>query len=517
MAASNTSGFARLTTDEAAALVSDGQLVGLSGFTASGTPKSVPLALAARAKREHVAGRPFQIRLITGASTGAVDEALAQARALSWRAPFQSSKTLREQINRGEVEFADLHLSHVPQYVEFGFSGKVNWAIVEATDVTPDGKVYLTTGIGITPSILALADKVIIEINRASPRECHRMHDIMRVPLPPERGAIPIFNVMDRSGEPFARVSPSKIAGVVESNQADEAPVFTGEGDVAEKIAAHIVAFLAEDYLQGRIPPQFLPIQAGVGNVSNAVMAALGRAGEIPPFEMYTEVMQDAQVDLLESGRITGVSTCAIATSQAASDRVFNNLDFFAPRIILRPQEISNNPGVVRRLGLIAINTVLEFDIYGNANSTHVCGTHMVNGIGGSGDFTRNAYLPILMAPSVAKNGSISAVVPMTPHVDHNEHSVQVVVTEQGLADLRGKSPGERARTIINTCAHPSYRDELHRYLERAEWKRSRRTSGDQRAETKKSIVSGPGHVPLDLDTCFDFHRRLLETGTMMP
>ncbi len=512
MSAFATSSYARLSAAEAAEFVQHADQVAFSGFTSAGTPQAVPAALAERAKREHAAGRAFQIRLITGASTGAADELLAQARALSWRAPFQSSKTLREQINRGETAFADLHLSHVPQYIDFGFAGKINVAVVEATDITPDGRVYLTTGIGITPTILRHADKVIIELNRSHSARCHLMHDIFSVPLPPERGAIPIWSAMDRIGQPFARVEPSRVVGVVETEIRDAAPAFASEGAAPEQIAGHIVRFLAEEVMKGRIPPQFLPIQAGVGNVSNAVMSALGAAGEIPPFEMYTEVMQDAQVDLLEKRRITGVSTCAIATSDAATRRVFDNLDFFAPRVVMRPQEISNNPGVVRRLGLIAINTVLEFDIYGNANSTHVAGSHMVNGIGGSGDFTRNAYLPILMAPSTAKNGAISAVVPMTPHVDHNEHSVQIVVTEHGLADLRGKSPTERARTIITTCAHPEYRDELMRYLERAEWKRSRRTEGKP---AKGAVVAGPGHVPVDLDTCFDFHRRLLETGSM--
>ena len=121
-------------------------------------------------------------------------------------------------------------------------------------------------------------------------------------------------------------------------------------------------------------------------------------------------------------------------------------MDFFVPRIVLRPQEITNHPGIIRRLGLITMNTALEVDIYGHANSTHVLGTQMMNGIGGSGDFTRNAYLSIFMCPSVAKGGKISTIVPMVTHVDHNEHSVQVVVTEQGLADLRGLGPIERAR-----------------------------------------------------------------------
>ena len=144
---------------------------------------------------------------------------------------------------------------------------------------------------------------------------------------------------------------------------------------------------------------------------------------------------------------------------------IYDDIEFFKDKLVLRPSEISNNPEVARRLGLISMNTALEADIYGNVNSTHVCGTKMMNGIGGSGDFTRNAYISIFSCPSVAKEGKISAIVPMVSHVDHNEHSVNIMITEQGIADLRGKSPMERAKAIIENCAHPDYRQLLWDYL----------------------------------------------------
>ena len=120
---------------------------------------------------------------------------------------------------------------------------------------------------------------------------------------------------------------------------------------------------------------------------------------------------------------------------------MFGNLERYKDKLVLRPQEISNHPEVVRRLGIIGINTALEFDIYGNVNSTHVGGTKMMNGIGGSGDFARNAHLAIFVTKSIAKGGNISSVVPMVSHVDHTEHDVDILVTEQGLADLRGLAP----------------------------------------------------------------------------
>jgi acetyl-CoA hydrolase len=210
---------------------------------------------------------------------------------------------------------------------------------------------------------------------------------------------------------------------------------------------------------------------------------------------MYTEVFQDACVELMEQGRLVGASSTALTITPDKLQRIYDDMDFFIPRIVLRPQEITNHPGIIRRLGLITMNTAIEVDVYGHANSTHVLGTQMMNGIGGSGDFTRNAYLSIYMTPSVQKGGRISSIVPMVTHVDHNEHSVQIVVTEQGLADLRGLGAMERARTIIENCAHPAYRGYLRGYIENAPL----------------------GHERHDLLRCFEMHRNLIDTGAMLP
>jgi propionyl-CoA:succinyl-CoA transferase len=235
-------------------------------------------------------------------------------------------------------------------------------------------------------------------------------------------------------------------------------------------------------------------MQAGVGNIANAVMAGLGES-DVPDFYMYTEVLQDAMIELLAAGRLRGASTSALTLSDAQMKRLYDEIEFFAPRIVLRTQELSNHPGVVRRLGVISLNTALEADIYGNVNSTHVAGTQIMNGIGGSGDFVRNAYLSIMVTPSTAKGGRISSIVPMVTHVDHNEHSLQILVTEHGLADLRGKGPIERAETIIGTCADPLYRDYLYRYVRDAPL----------------------GHIRHDLGRCFELHRNLMEFGAMLP
>jgi acetyl-CoA hydrolase len=485
-----------MTAEEAAAQISDGDFVGVSAFTASGAVKAVPRALADRAEKAHAAGETFSIRLLAGASTGeAIDERLAQSNAISWRAPYQSSKTLRSQINNQQTKFVDIHLSHLGQMLDFGFFGQLDIAVVEATDVTDDGRIYLSTSSGASPNILHHADKIIVEFNHRHSARLAEMHDVASMPKPPRRSPIPIIHPLSKIGVPFVNVDPSKIIGVVDNDEPDGVKPFGDPGDVAERIANHVVEFMLREMHEGRIPDEFLPLQAGVGNVANAVLGKLGANPEVPKFHMYTEVLQDSQIELMREGKLLGASTSALTLSDDLLMQVYNEMDFFAPRVVLRPTELSNNPGVVRRLGVIALNTVLEMDIYGCANSTHVAGTQLMNGIGGSGDFTRNSYLSILMAPSIAKGGAISTVVPMCSHVDHNEHSVQVLVTEQGLADLRGLGPIERAHTIIDKCAHPSFKPYLREYIDQ----------------------SRMGHVRHDLERCFELHRNLIEHGSMLP
>ena len=87
-----------------------------------------------------------------------------------------------------------------------------------------------------------------------------------------------------------------------------------------------------------------------------------------------------------------------------------------------------------------------------------------MNGIGGSCDYERNGYISIFTTASVTKDGRISSIVPMCSHVDSTEHDIDVIVTEQGVADLRGKGPLRRAEEIIENCAHPDYRPLLREY-----------------------------------------------------
>ncbi|WP_299231787.1 acetyl-CoA hydrolase/transferase family protein [uncultured Halomonas sp.] len=453
----------RRTAEQAAALIEDGMTVGMSGFTRAGEAKEVPHALAERAARS-----PLSITLMTGASLGNdLDKVLTDAKVLSRRMPFQVDATLRRAINAGEVMFIDQHLSETVELLRNRQLAEIDVAVVEACAITEEGGIVPTSSVGNSASYAILADKVIIELNLDAPAELEGLHDIYIPQMRPTRTPIPVVAPDSRIGTPYIPIDPQKIAAIVVTKGKDSPSTVLPPDVDTQRIADHLISFFSDEVSIGRLTPSLLPLQAGIGTMANAVMSGLAEG----PFEhltMYSEVLQDSTFDLLDSGKLDYASGCSITLSEACGERVWPRLDDYRDRLILRPQELSNHPGIVRRLGIIAINTALEVDIYGNVNSTHVGGTKMMNGIGGSGDFARNAQLSIFVTKSVAKGGDLSSVVPFASHVDHTEHDVDILVTEHGLADLRGLAPRERAVRVIEQCADPLYRPALRRYFEEA-------------------------------------------------
>lgn len=486
--------FKQITPEEAAAMINNGDTLGLSGFTAPGNPKAIFEAVGAKAAAEHEAGRPYKVNIFTGASTSDhVDGVLSRNNAINMRAPYQNTPDLRKRINAHDAHYFDRHLSEMAQEARYGFYGKVDYAVIEAVDVNDKGEILLGCGAGNIPTYAHMADKIFIEINAALPSSLRGMHDIYLPADPPYRREIPIFHANDRIGSPLLKVDPKKIVGIIHTDSLDGVKPFTEPDEVSKQIGSNVVRFLVSEYRSGRIPKEFLPLQSGVGNVANAVLYDLGESDEIPPFMMYTEVIQDAVLELMKKGKCTFASTCSMTFSDATEKQLFADIDFFHDKILMRPAEISNNPEVIRRLGVIAMNTALEADIFGGVNSTHVLGTRMMNGIGGSGDFTRNAYISIFSCPSVTKGGLISNIVPMVSHADHSEHSVDILITDQGIADLRGKDPLQRAETIIENCANPMYKELLWDYLKMAKG----------------------GQTPHTLAAAFAFHTEFADSGDM--
>jgi succinyl-CoA:acetate CoA-transferase len=488
-----------VSAQSAAAFISSGSTVGMSGFTGSGYPKAVPLALAARIEAEHAAGNPFRVRVWTGASTGPeLDGALAKANGIEFRLPYNSDPIVREKINRGEMEYFDMHLSQVAPMAWQGFLGPLDTAVIEVSGIQPDGALVPSSSVGNNKTWLERARQVILEVNTWQNEALEGMHDIYNgTALPPYRIPIPLIRPDDRIGEPYLRCDPDKIVAIVETNAPDRNLPFAPPDAVAEAIAGHLLEFLRHEVAKGRLPPSLLPIQSGVGNIANAVLAGLND-GPFEDMTAFTEVIQDGMLDMLISGKLRMASATAFSLSPDAAAMLNADMARYRDKMILRPQEISNHPELIRRLGCIAMNGMIEADIYGNVNSTHIMGSRIQNGIGGSGDFARNAYISIFMTHSIAKNGRISAIVPKASHVDHITQDVQVIVTEQGLADLRGLSPKQRAEVIIGNCAHPDYRPVLTDYFRRAR-------------EQSYGLQS-----PALLDEALSWHQRFIKTGSML-
>lgn len=477
-----------MTAWEAAGYIKSGMTLGMSGFTLSGYPKAIPQALA---ESGHAKG----LTIATGASVGDdLDGVLARAGLIARRYPYMSNADLRRQINAGAAGYADMHLSHIPTLVNRGIGCHLDIAVIEAAAVTGQGIVPGASA-SWSDTMVRMADRVIVEVNETIPLSIEGMHDFFEIGVPPHARPIPIRAPGDRVGSAYIPCPPEKVLGIVRTNKRDAAPRFKPSDDETRAIGANVVEFLKGEVAAGRLPKELGPIQSGVGQVANAVLEGLGSGG-FQGLSMYTETLQDSALSLLEQGMFQVASTCALSLSEPAQKRFYDNMDFFRTRIVLRSQEVSNHPEVVRRLGLVSLNTPIEADIYGNVNSTHVMGSAIMNGIGGSGDFSRNARVSIFATASTAKNGAISCIVPMVSHVDHTEHDTQVIVTEQGVADLRWKTPRERAELMI-ACAHPDYRPLLREYFDCA-----RRAARGQ-------------HTPHDLSKALSWHQRYLEQGSM--
>ncbi|MDH7998730.1 acetyl-CoA hydrolase/transferase family protein [Bacillus cereus] len=480
-----------VTPEEAASWIENGMTLGLSGFTRAGDVKAVPFALVNRVKND----TSFKVNVYTGASLGSdVDKLFAEAGILGKRLPFQADATMRKGINNGDFLFVDQHLSHTAELLRADVMD-IDFAILEAVAITEEGMIIPTTSIGNSLAFSLNAKSIIIEMNMAQSTQLEGLHDLYEPGKQGERLPIPLVKTDDRIGTIGIPIDVEKVKGIVFTNQLDSPSTIVPPDEETVIMAQHLIEFLRKEVKVGRLTNRLAPLQSGIGSVANAVLHGM-LDSEFEDLEVYSEVLQDAVFDLMDAGKVNFASCCSITLSEEKMQKVFSNFEKYRHKLMMRPQEISNHPEIIRRLGLISINTALELDIYGNVNSTHVLGTKMMNGIGGSGDFARNARLAIFVTKSIAKGGNISSIVPFVSHVDHTEHDVDVIVTEQGYADLRGLAPRERVELIIENCAHPMYRDQLRAYFEEAQ------TRG--------------GQTPHVLEKVFSWHTNYAKNGTML-
>jgi succinyl-CoA:acetate CoA-transferase len=469
-------GLEPVCAETAATEIGEAATIGVSGFGSVGYPKAVPLALAD-------ADRDLSLTVISGGSVGEeIDTSLVEADAIARRYPYQAREASRRAVNDGEIAFHDRHVWRVSDEVALGQLPSPDVAIVEAVAV---GEGWLVPGlsIGATPALVEAADRLIVEVNERVPRTLERFHDVYRPVAPPNREAIPLTAPDERIGSPRIEFDPEALAAVVRTDRQGTPYSFREPTERDRRIGANLASFLEAEVARSEVFDEELRLQFGVGNIGNALMGALADL-EVGDRDVvyFGEVVQDGLLDMLDEGIVSAASGTSLALSENGQEQLFSNVDRYADSVVLRPSDISNHPGVINRLGIVGVNSALEVDLYGHANSTHVNGSRMVNGIGGSGDFNRNALLAITALPSTAGGGDISRIVPMVTHADHTEHDFSVVVTEHGVADLRGRSPTERAEALISECAAPAFRNSLREYL-----------------------GAGNGHMPHDLDRAFSW------------
>ncbi|KAF5974766.1 acetyl-CoA hydrolase [Fusarium bulbicola] len=514
----------------------NGSYIGWSGFTAVGYPnvefqtphrlfsslpelgannatdnrnRKVPTAMADYVEQNNLQSK-MKYSLFVGASAGSETEnRWAALDMINRRSPHQVGKDIAKGINSGRINFFDKHLSMFPSDLVYGFYTKdrsnsnLDVTVVEATDILEDGSFVPGASVGATPELIQMADKIIIEVNTAIP-SFKGLHDITFTDVPPHRTPYNITAVEDRIGSPSVKVDPSKVVAIVESDYWDATGPNADADESSRQIAGHLIEFFEHEVAQGRMPANLLPLQSGIGNVANAIVGGLNES-KFKNLKVWTEVIQDTFLDLFDSGKLDYATATSIRFSPDGFKRFYDNWDAYADKILLRSQAVSNAPEIIKRLGVIGMNTPVEVDIFAHANSTCVSGTRMLNGLGGSADFLRNSKYSIMHTPSSRPSKTdphgVSCIVPMVTHVDQTEHDLDVIVTEQGLADVRGLSPRERARVIINKCAHPKYQPILSHYFDKAE---------------SEGLKKGMGHEPHLLFNAFDLHKALAEEGSML-
>ncbi|WPK25481.1 hypothetical protein PUMCH_002798 [Australozyma saopauloensis] len=495
------------SAEECVELFKHGQYLGWSGFTGVGAPKVVPQALADHVEKNNLQGK-LAFNLFVGASAGPEESRWADLDMLLRRSPHQVGKPIAKAINDGRTMFFDKHLSMFPQDLTYGYYTKnkendlLDYTIIEATAITEDGSIVPGPAVGGSPEMISVSDKIIIEVNTKTP-SFEGIHDIDMPVNPPHRLPYPHTTTDYRVGRTSIPVDPSKVVAIVESTQRDKVPANTPSDAMSQQIGTHLIEFFEHEVKMGRLPANLLPLQSGIGNIANAVVEGLAESN-FKNLTVWTEVLQDSFLDFFDSGSLDFATATSIRLTEAGFDRFDKSWDEFSKKLCLRSQVVSNSPEIIRRLGVIAMNTPVEVDMYAHANSTNVMGSRMLNGLGGSADFLRNAKLSIMHTPSARPSKidptGVSCIVPFAPHVDQTEHDLDVIVTEQGLADLRGMSPRERAVEIIDKCAHPDYKDQLREYFDRAVF----------HAQKAKCM-----HEPHILKDALKMHLNFQENGTM--
>jgi acyl-CoA hydrolase len=439
--------------------------IAFGGMAGTAYPKVIPKALY-----EYITKYGINLDYIIygGGSTGADFDEYISKIDIKRKYPFgASSEKLRKLVNLRTFEVSDLWLYEYSRWIRLGVFerklGKIDIAVIEATGITEDGGIIPSSSVDVTPSFIEAADKIVIELSIIKPQMLG-IHDIYLQPL---GSPIPIKNPLDRVGTITYKVPRSKIAAIVISEYDDSEKIHYSKGsEIDRKVAENVISFLNEEIEKDpNLKSEYVTLQPAAGPIASLM------AERISELKTNLSIWGEAATInwlLALSGNVKGISSSVLYTlpgDKKYRDLFYEEFESFKNHIVLRPYEIANNPQIMLRFIHIVIQQAIEIDLFGHANITHI-GNNLYGGVGGSGDHARSSYLTIIALPSITSSG-IPRIVPFINHVDIPEHDVDVIVTEQGWADLRLLSPIERAKVIINKCAHPSYKDLLEQYLDR--------------------------------------------------
>jgi len=471
--------------EKASEIIHDGMTVAMSGWAMAGYPKVLPEIIDARRRN----GENISINLITGANVPWIDDVLSSDRCISSRAPMIASRTLASQVNEGVVKYREQQMNKMPKMLKNNCFGNIDIAIIEAVEILEDGKIIPSSSSGMSQYFLDSAKTIIIELNRNQLPLLKNLHDIYIPESFPNTNPIPLTSVTQRIGVNYLKVDQSKVIYIVETDVPERISSSNKGSDITEKIVKNLFSFLCKEYKNSILPP----VQLGFGTLADAIAHGFKNSC-FSNVQFYCGGITDPVLELLYEGIATEISTGGIGLTDKTIE-MLKNIDNLEQKIVIRNGDISNSAEIINRLSLISINTGIEIDIYGNVNSSHIYGSKVVNGIGGGAGFAQNAGLSVIVMPSTTNNGNISGIVPMVFHQDISEHDVDVIITDQGIADIRGLDDRSRAELIINECSSEIYKPLLKSYY-------------------TKACLNG-GHHPQDPVEAYKWYERLKNQKTM--
>lgn len=481
-----------MAADEAVLLIQNNMTIATTGNAYSGFPGTLLLAMT-----EMLAKKRGKITIFCAGALGVdIENAFQKGDIVSKRLGSLGSRVMRKAVNEGRMEFLDVKSGLFPLQVARGDFGPVDVAMIEAVAITEEGNIVPSTALTDGARWVQCARKVLVEINPWIPTSLEGFHDVYLPEITPCANPIPLGDITGRIGTSFIPVKEGKIAAIVEATYPVQETGKSSKTDgVNKQIADNFIQFLEHQSDSGLLPTPLPPLEIGIGEVSDMIVQRL-RDSSLKDIKFFAPGITESALNLMDEGKVRFISATNLRMGRSGLEHFFENIEFYRKHILLRPLDIINSGEIIRRMGVIALNTAIEVDIQGQVNSSHLMGVDIVGGIGGSYDYSRNALISIFLTPSTTKSGEISHIVPLVSHVDHTEHEVDVIITEQGLADLRGVEPMKRASLIIESCAHPGYRQALREYLNHAKER-------------------GSGRQPLFMEKAFSFHQRFSANKSM--